>query len=194
MMTNPQSSELYWTGGPFQVGLRSQVDTPHYVIDQAVATLDEFCSECHKQYFAFNGMVNGRFLAYKKLKPILKLRDNKITIGAAASLPDAKQLPGKSTIAQMSQGELLEGLKEGGTFEDQHAKALIVMIYHLWEENYRHKIACTMSVSKNQVECILMGDIRRVRNLIIHKTQSFHKISQTNSNCYLRFGILNQEN
>ena len=53
--------------------------------------------------------------------------------------------------------------------EDHVAKSLVVVIYHLWNEYYRPRIAKAVSAEPNQVECALLGDIRRVRNLIIHK-------------------------
>lgn len=166
-MMNSQSSELYWKGGPFQVSLYHNPATPRRAVTGAVAILETFCAECHKQYFAFNGMINGRQLAYERFKSIITSRDNKISVGTA--FPDAEQLPGKSTIAYMSQGELLKGLEKGGEFENQHAKALVVFMYHLWDENFRNRIADIISVPKRQVKCALMGDIRRVRHLIIHK-------------------------
>ena len=166
-MTSSQLSELYWEGGPFQVRLYHNPDTPQQAVDAAIVVLEEFRTECHKQYFAFNGVVNGRQLAYERFKSTMTELDKKISIGTA--FPDSEQLPGKSTIAHMSQGELLEGLKRGGEFENQHAKAFVVLIYHLWDENFRDRIASVMSVPKKQVECILMGDIRQIRHLIIHK-------------------------
>lgn len=166
-MTSSQLSELYWEGGPFRVSLYHNPDTPRQAVAAAIAILEEFRAECHKQYFAFDGVVNGRQLAYERFKSIMTEMDKKISIGAAP--PDSEQLPGKSTIAHMSQGELLEGLKRDGEFENQHAKAFVVLMYHLWDENFRNRIASLMSMPKKQVECILMGDIRQIRNLIIHK-------------------------
>ena len=76
---------------------------------------------------------------------------------------------GSPPLLNISQGELLKGLKKGGEFENQHAKALVVFMYHLWDENFRNRIAKIISVPKRQVKCALMGDIRQVRHLIIHK-------------------------
>ena len=93
----------------------------------------------------------------------------KTPISTGSSFPNAKQSPGRSTIAEMTQGELLKGLEDEGLFEDHVAKSLVVVIYHLWNEYYRPRIAKAVSAEPNQVECALLGDIRRVRNLIIHK-------------------------
>lgn len=166
-MTNLQPSKLYWDGGPFRVRLYPNPGTPQHAVDTAISILEEFRTDCQKQYIAFNGVVNGRQLAYERFRPLMKSKDKRFFVGTA--FPEVGQSPGKSTIAQMSQGEFLEGLKEGGEFENQHAKALIVLMYHRWDENFRKRIANVMSVPQRQVECCLMGDIRLVRNLIIHK-------------------------
>lgn len=59
-------------------------------------------------------------------------------------------------------------MTEGGTFEAEHAKACVILIFTLWEENYRGKIADIMAARKNDVACKLMSDVRYVRNRIIH--------------------------
>ena len=69
----------------------------------------------------------------------------------------------------MKIGDFLKGLEEGGEFESQHARAFVVLIYHLWDEKCRPAIGKLLSVDpKKQVRCDLMGDLRLVRNLIIH--------------------------
>ena len=69
----------------------------------------------------------------------------------------------------MLKGELLDSLQKGGEFENIQARAFIVFIYQLWDDEYRGAIADSLSVKKNRIECPLMGDFRLVRNLIIHK-------------------------
>ena len=51
-------------------------------------------------------------------------------------------------------------------------EALIVFIYHLWEEYFRDKMAGALRVEKNKVHCDLMGDVRQIRNSIIHNNSS----------------------
>ena len=68
----------------------------------------------------------------------------------------------------MRQGDVLDSLESGGAFEDQNAKALVVMMFHRWDEHFRYLISQVLSVRKCTVECDLMGDVRHVRNVIIH--------------------------
>ena len=48
------------------------------------------------------------------------------------------------------------------------AIAFVVLVYALWEENYRQKIADAIGVAKDAIACNLMGELRHVRNWIVH--------------------------
>ncbi|MEM7790387.1 MAG: hypothetical protein AAF546_03205 [Verrucomicrobiota bacterium] len=64
--------------------------------------------------------------------------------------------------------DLLRYSKKGGEFQDTLAKSTVVVIYSEWEEFFRPRIARIHGVSLGGVESPLMGDIRRVRNCIVH--------------------------
>ena len=169
-VVQPKQSRLYWIGGPFHTGFETQKGQfAESVLRGVVNLLDEYRNACQQQYIAFNGVCNGRNLAYERFKSSVDpaSMDNTISVGTA--FPDSGQSPGASTIASISIREFLRGLKQNGDFENQHAKAFLVFIYHLWDERYRPAIGKLLSVDpKKQVLCDLMGDLRRVRNLIIH--------------------------
>ena len=168
-MTSPSQSKLYWNGGPFRVSISHASNIPAITVENAIAILEEFRVESQKQYMAFDGAVNGRNEAYKRYENMFKPthRINRISVGTG--LPDSPQSPGSSTIASMTQVDFLEGMKPGGEFENQHARALIVLIYHLWDEKYRRKLSQVFSLPLENIRCSLMGDIRHIRNLIIHE-------------------------
>ena len=165
-MNEDDAVQPYWSGGPFRVtfgcppGAFSQVAAA-----KVVAVLEEFRAECQKAYFAFNGTVNGRLDASIKYKKLTTQRAALFSVGSA--FPNAEQRPGRSTIATLTQGELLDALVEGGDFEDRQNRALLVMLYHRWEEWYRHRVAKALSLAKNDIRCALMDDVRHLRNLIV---------------------------
>ena len=71
--------------------------------------------------------------------------------------------------AGMTTAQFLDSLAKGGEFEDWHNKAFVVMLYQRWEEWYRLRIAKTLGLEeKNKVRCPLMGEVRQLRNVIIH--------------------------
>ena len=94
-------------------------------------------------------------------------REARFFVGTA--FPDGQQRPGQSTIAQLNQEELLDSLVASGDFEDRQNKALIMMLYHRWEEWYRHRIGEVLGLRKDDVRCMLMGELRLLRNLIVHE-------------------------
>lgn len=167
-MDGDDAVQPYWSGGPFRVGLgdRTGAFSPDAVA-KAIVVLEEFRAECQKAYFAFNGTVNGRLDASIKYARFLTTRDAPFSVGSA--LPNAEQRPGQSTIAQLTQGELLDSLVEGGDFEDRQNRALVVMLYHRWDEWYRHRIGQALGLPKDDIRCTLMGEVRLLRNLIVHE-------------------------
>ena len=169
-MTEEQKNPtLFWEGGIFQCGIYSDQPLELEKASEAVCILQEFLLECQKLYFAFYSAIVGVDFQRGRYQRIFDSahRDNRFTIGSA--FPEAQQTPGNSTIAQMTQGELLQSVEEGGVFENYQAKSLIVMLFHLWDERYRPEIADALGVQQQQVECDLLGDVRLVRNIIIHK-------------------------
>ena len=169
-MTEQQITPLYWTEGPFRVALYCNPSTPQYLSTQAFSILEEFRSDCQRRYCAFSGTLNGRALAYKEFKPFLKNRDKTFFVGTGA--PDSQQRLGRSMIAQMNQGDFIDSLRAGGKFDDLNAKAFIVMIFHRWDDQFRHGIAQVFSIPKDDVQCDLLGDVRHIRNAIIHENSA----------------------
>lgn len=70
--------------------------------------------------------------------------------------------------ASMSQLELHSKMKPDGEFSDVLAKALLVEIYSEWEEYFRPRFATAIGTEKNMVRCDLLGDLRQIRNCIVH--------------------------
>ena len=70
--------------------------------------------------------------------------------------------------ASMNIGRLLESSVRGGNFSDMIAKAFLIAIYSHWDEHYRELVANEVGVSKGSVLCDLMGDVRHIRNCIVH--------------------------
>ncbi|MCY4397361.1 MAG: hypothetical protein OXC10_19730 [Rhodospirillaceae bacterium] len=167
-MDQVDAAQLYWSGGPFRVRLASPPGRfSSEALAKAVAVLEEFRAECHKSYFAFNGTLNGRLNALNAYREFFTSRSAMISAGT--TLPDGEQRPGHSVIAQLTQGGLIDSLVEGVDFEDRQNKALVVMLYHRWDEWYRYRIGEVLGLRKHEVQCTLMGEVRRLRNLIVHE-------------------------
>ena len=162
------SQRLYWESGPYNSGIEGPALLLEENGTEAAELIGEFLSACQKQYFAYYsgtyGVEKQRELFGEIFQP--EHRDNTFFIGTHN--PDEEQSLGRSMLGRIRQGEFLDSLGENGIFQDYHAKALMVMIYHMWDEYYRPLIADALSVRTSMVKCTLMGDLRRVRNVIIH--------------------------
>lgn len=170
-MTNSNSPELYWQEGEFQRRIQCPRSISHDAADKALGMIGEFFSNCEKQSIIVAIAAFGKHWSLKMLK---NSKDNNRTFFGTAP-PDAPQSLGKSTISSILDKDLREMLKAEGEFENQLSKQFIVFVYHLWDDNFRYKIADSLSISKNQVECDLMGDIRRIRNSIIHENSDIRQ-------------------
>ena len=178
IMGKSDQTKLYWTGGEFRVSVFCWIDRTQEEVDEAVGILEEFRTACRKQYIAFNGLINGRSLAYERFSASMKpeFRDRAFLVGTGP--PDGEQELGRSTIASMTQRELIDGLRDGGEFEKQRAKAVIVFIYHLWEDYFRDGIARAVRVTKNKVASIICPKEQRLgaHPPCPHRTQERHPL------------------
>ena len=164
---------LYWNGGPFRVDVRLPDSVKSKSrISEATKLLEEFRGVCQRHYFAYYFTLVGLLTQSNVYAELHNADYNNSNIAIGFGSPEDPQLPGKSIIGQMRQGELSQCLKVGGEFENNLAKFFVVVTYHLWDENYRQMIAKTLSVNSERVVCELMGDLRLIRNIIIHNNSA----------------------
>ena len=159
-------SRLYWTHGPMRVRIKHSSDALESEARGAVKALEEFRYQCQRLYVAFSGMVNGRSRMLEYWQGQNVSRSNSLSIGTG--FPDGEQSIGTSTIARVTFGELFDGMIDGGEFDQLSSKAMLVFMYSLWEETTRGKIADALRVKRSKVRCDLMGDMRHLRNFIVH--------------------------
>lgn len=55
-----------------------------------------------------------------------------------------------------------------GLYINTLAKSLMVSLYSEWDELYRHRLATGIGVEAAAIRADLMGDLRHVRNWIVH--------------------------
>lgn len=140
------------------------------LVENAFKILTEFIQVCQRNYFAYayarRGFINVH-AQHKEMFPHASMT-NFMWIGTDDP-NDPKQVQGMSTIGKISQAELLNRLRQSGEFENLIAKSFIVSVYHSWNDAYRPEIAKTLSINTDAIKCSLMGDLRLIRNLIIHE-------------------------
>lgn len=56
----------------------------------------------------------------------------------------------------------------GGSNEQQHARAIVVFLYTVWESEIRPRLAAAKGVELNDIRSDIMGDLKQLRHAIIH--------------------------
>jgi len=121
--------------------------------------LTEFVEACQRHYACFILSVDGlssQKNVYANSPPGAKIH---------ISDKDPTKHPPTATLLI---SDLKQYIEKDGAFADALAKSLIVTIYSEWDEFYRPRFAKSIDVKKNSVMCPLIGDIRIIRNCIIH--------------------------
>jgi hypothetical protein len=73
-----------------------------------------------------------------------------------------------SSAASFTQGEWKEKIGENGSNVNHIGNICLVMIYQYWEDKYREEIAISKGMNNGELNSNLFGDIRYLRNSIIH--------------------------
>lgn len=124
--------------------------------------LTEFKKHCQKYYICYSFSSSGLKGEADRLETLNIDRSKTISLGAGH--PDHAYFHGSMNI-----GELIDSSQKSGEFPNQIAKSFICAIYSLWDEYYRHRIAAENECEQKQLISDLMGDVRHIRNCIIHK-------------------------
>jgi hypothetical protein len=74
----------------------------------------------------------------------------------------------KTATATLIAEDLVEMMKHDGDFFDVLAKSLLVSLYAKWDEYYRPLFAKDVGAEPKNVKCDLLGDLRLIRNCIVH--------------------------
>lgn len=64
--------------------------------------------------------------------------------------------------------EYIAANSEGGSNEQQQAQAVLVFLFTYWEDEIRPRLAASKSVELEEIRSDIMGDLRILRNAILH--------------------------
>jgi hypothetical protein len=70
--------------------------------------------------------------------------------------------------ARIKTADCIKKCEKNGGFSNEITKSLLVTMYSLWDEVYRHSVAEAVGIEPKYIECPLMGDLRKIRHCIIH--------------------------
>jgi hypothetical protein len=64
--------------------------------------------------------------------------------------------------------EYLEANRPGGKNEQQHSRSILIFLFTYWEDEIRPRLAQANGVDPNEIQSDIMGDLRVLRNVILH--------------------------
>lgn len=99
-----------------------------------------------------------------------EIKDNpKVNFNGVYQVGERDSMGQRQAFSELKISDVTNALEKDGEFSNLIASSLIVLIYSLWDEFYRKKIAEELGVDTNLVMSDVMGDIRVIRNCIVHK-------------------------
>lgn len=81
---------------------------------------------------------------------------------------DHPHQPASRVVHSCTQGEYRQRNAEGGQNHKVMGQLCLVQMFGFWEDCYRDRLAKECGVDKNNVKLDIMGDLRLIRNSIIH--------------------------
>lgn len=126
------------------------------------AALTEFQHACQQHFVCYTFALSGLEDHVGKLASIAADHEKNLIVGTGH--PDEGHWH-----ASMKIRDIVARSQKDGIFADQIAKAFVTVMYSEWDEYYRQRAAHEIAVSAKAIQCDLMGDLRLVRNCIVHK-------------------------
>lgn len=71
--------------------------------------------------------------------------------------------------------DYLAANRKGGSNEQQHSRAILVFLFSYWEEEIRPRLATLLNVDVNEIKSDIMGDLRILRNAVLHSKSILRK-------------------
>jgi len=123
--------------------------------------MEEFIDACDEYLFCLVFSVQGIEEKGKELKKMRFSKGQRLWI--ASDLETDQKMH-----ARMDIKNLVKRCAKNGHFTYELTKSLLCVIYAMWDENFRHRIAAAYGCEPEEVRCPLMGDLRKIRHCTIH--------------------------
>ena len=158
--------QVGWPGGMLTLRYAGIPTVTAEAQEEISTIMEQFSSDCQMMLVWFVGILNSRGAIRHHLDGIAE-RDQSLTISNRR--PDGRV---ESVFAKVPIEKVIDAFSDAGEFEHIYAKSFVVFTFQIWEEVARPRIATALKVAPNHVEANLMGEWRRLRNWLIHRTKN----------------------
>lgn len=131
------------------------------MVEKVKIIMSEFINTFDEYVFCMFFATKGIHLMGQELTKDPHKEGNQIWVGS-----DCEKNP--KMHARMKTADCIKKCEKNGTFSNEITKSLLVTMYSLWDEVYRHNVAEAAGIESKYIECPLMGDLRKIRHIIIH--------------------------
>lgn len=94
-----------------------------------------------------------------------KMSDEKPVVWASYEDPSKPDIIHNRIIRS---NDYLSANSVDGSNTQQHSQAILVFLFTYWEDEIRPRLAKSMEVDANEIKSDIMGDLRILRNVILH--------------------------
>ena len=166
-MTATGLIQVGWPGGMLTLRYTGIPNVTREAQQEIQEVMHEFSADCQMMLVWFAGILGSQKVMQRHVHEVAA-RDEPFSINSYR--PDGRV---DSVLARVPVEKVIDAFSAAGEFERLYAKAFVVFTYQIWEEVARPRIAGALKVEDpNHVVADLMGEWRRLRNWLVHRTET----------------------
>ena len=165
-MTTTGLIQVGWPGGMLTLRYTGIPNVTREAQQEIQEVMQEFSGDCQMMLVWFAGILGSQEAMQRHVHEVAE-RDEPFSINSYR--PDGRV---DSVLARVPVEKVIDAFSAAGEFERLYAKAFVVFTYQIWEVA-RPRIAEALKVEDpNHVVADLMGEWRRLRNWLVHRTET----------------------
>lgn len=155
--------QIGWPGGVMTLRCAGVPPITDKGNDEITSVMERFSSDCQMMLVWFSAVLGSQQAMRSHFAGIAQ-HDEPFTINSYR--PDGRP---ESVLASVPAADVVAAFEEAGEFERLYARAFVVFVYQTWEHAIRPSLAAALQVANvNDVRSDLMGELRCLRNWLIH--------------------------
>ena len=159
-------TQVGWPGGLLTIRYVGIPEVTDETSKEIQAIMRRFSTDCQRMLIWFAGILGSRDAIKRHLD---ELADKGEPLSINTYRPNGRI---DSVLASLPVENIAEAVSSGGEFERLYAKAFVVFTYQIWNDVTRNQIAAALRLEDpKHVKCDLVGDLRFLRNWLIHPTK-----------------------
>ncbi len=140
------------------------------IVQEIIDFINQQCGTYMDSMAGFSGhKVRVARQIARAMKPVKKRVD---ADGSAVIVHTSYEVEGEPDVIMhrtIRANDFIAANSVNGKNEKQQVRSILVFIYTFWEKEFRPRLAASKQVETNEISSDIMGDIRILRNSILHE-------------------------